>query len=182
MKKLVSVVLLLALLSAAAVSFAETSTQFVYSRGTAFPFYNRTYGNGSEVSAFEVKVPYGNGTLRFTQEKGIAVERSVLNWLTDDNQEWGKYHIYYKVNGIVRCEDWDDSYNSGEFNLYLNETGTYVIWVVPFTNEEINNSYVVDHFERWNKAPKWNSWGEQGTCINADYFTRRLTPADIFID
>ena len=182
MKKLISFVLLLALLSVAAISFADSMPPYVQSRGTLFPFYNRTYGNGAEVSAFEVNVPFGNGTLKFTQEKGIAVERSVLNWLTDDNQEWGKYHIYYKVNGNIRCVDWDDSFDSGEFYLYLNETGKYVVWVVPFTNEEINDSYVVDHFERWNKAPQWYSWGDPTYCINGNYFTRPLPPSDIYID
>jgi len=179
MKRIISVVLLIALLTAAVSAFADGGPYYVYSNGTRFPFYNRTYGNGSEVSAFEVDVPYGSGTLRFTQEKGIAVERSVLNWLTDDNREWGKYHIYYMINGVVRCEDWDDSYNSGEYSLYLNETGRYIVWVVPFTNEEINDSYTVDHFERWSKAPTWVSWGEQNKCMNANYFERPLTPADI---
>ena len=178
MKKAIALVLLFVFLSAAVSTLAEPGTPYLNAHGYMFPFYNRTYGNGVEVSAFEVSVPFGNGQLLFRQEKGIAEERSVLNWL-DSNQEWGKYHIYYRINGQVYCEEWDSSYNSEEYTLYLNQTGDYLIWVVPFTNSEMNDSYTVDHFDRWEKAPKWNAISDEKRCFMKTFISHPLTPADI---
>ena len=154
MKKIVAFLLVAVCLSLSFGCMAEFCTV----GEQTFEFFNRFDGNGVEISAFQVRVYSSHtGSITFQQQKGIAVERSVFNWLTDDNQEWGKYHIYYMLEGgCVEMEDWDDSFHSDEYTLYLKNNGLYTVWVVPFTNEEINDSYLVDHFENWKKAPYWN--------------------------
>ena len=118
----------------------------------------RTSGNGEEISIFQVAVRSAPATITFYQDEGLCYEDSYTHYFdgrAGQEEEWGKYHIYYKVNGRTRHVDWDKTRNGGSFNLYLNETGTYFIWVVPFTAQEMTDSWTLDTFISWNKAPSW---------------------------
>lgn len=160
----------------AAIGLADGQTCYI--NGQSFPFFFRTYGNGAETSAFHVVVYNAPATLTFRQTEGIANERSVLNWISGKT-EWGKYHIYCVLNGCLdKTDDWDSSFNSEEHVLYLNHTGTYDIYVVPFTDKEINDSYTVDHFENWSKVSSW--WIAQRTGCYEDLSSPALTSSGIF--
>ena len=118
----------------------------------------RYSGNGKEVSIFQAAVRSAPATIYFYQDEGLCYEDSYTHYFdgrAGKEEEWGKYHIYYKINGCTRHVDWDKTRNGGSFELYLNETGTYIIWVVPFTAQEMTDSWTLDTFISWNKAPSW---------------------------
>ncbi len=148
--------------------------------GYCFPAYWRTSGNGTEISAFQVAVKNAPATIHFAQEEGLAYERSVTHFIDGprgQEEEWGKYHIYYRLNGSSwRCVNWDKTRNGGSFDLYLNGTGVYIVWVVPYSAQEMTDSWTMDTFERWNLAPNWwigwtrnvESYSGTATPMNAD--------------
>jgi len=176
-KRLAALALLVVMLMAVMPMQGILADGSITSGGQEFPFYYRHYGTGSEVSAFRLNVKFAPATITFTQTEGIADERSVFNW-TSGKTEWGKYHIYYRVNDTTYRTDWDASFNSDTFKLYLNYTGEYLIWVVPFSNEEINDSYAVDHFECWKKVPRWTVVWDQQQC---EWKSGTVTVNDIYV-
>ena len=133
----------------------------------------RDYGNGEEVSIFQVGVWYAPATIHFYQDEGLCYEDSYTHYFdgrAGKEEEWGKYHINYKINGRTRCVDWDKTRNGGSFDRYLNETGTYIIWVVPFTAQEMTDSWTLDTFISWNKAPHWWTSDSSGMKITSTQY------------
>ena len=167
------VICILAVLSCSA-AFADGESMTF--NGKTRRVYWRTNGNGEEVSVFQVAVTKAPGTVYFYQEEGLCYEDSITHYIDGKNgkeEEWGKYHIYYRLidSNNVRCVDWDKTRRGSEFELYLNNTGIYYIWVVPYTAQEMTNSWTLDTFISWNKAPYWRvyNWsnGISGICGDA---------------
>ncbi len=135
-----------------------------------------TSGDGKETSIFFVE-SYGNAVLNFSQTQGKCQELTVnaLGWyeaLTGEKEEWGKYHIYVETpSGGTYCEDWDKTYNGGSFTLNLNNTGTYMIKVVPYTANEITGSWTVDIFAGWTAYPQWWVSGRSNCSVMSNVST-----------
>ncbi len=150
-------VCILAILACSA-AFADGESMTV--KGEYRNVYWRTNGNGEEVSIFQVVVNRAPATVRFTQNEGLCYENSYTHYFDGKDgleEEWGKYHVYYKrlEGGSIGRDDWDKTRRGADFEIYLNNTGTYVVWVVPYTAQEMTDSWTLDTFNRWNKAPYW---------------------------
>ena len=161
-------VCILAMLSCSA-AFADGEYRTV--NGKSWKAFWRTNGNGEEISVFQVAVRNAPATVRFAQEEGLCYEDSYTHYIDGRNgqeEEWGKYHVYYRMDGSpnIHVSDWDKTRRGAEFELYLNNTGTYFIWVVPYTAQEMTDSWTLDTFVRWNKTPNW--W-VQSVSSGADY-------------
>ena len=147
--------------------------KWVNKNGNSWALYWRSNGNGNEISAFQVAVWRAPVTVTFYQEEGLCYEDSYTHYFDGRNgkeEEWGKYHIYYMVNGMLGSAEWDSTFKSQKFELYLNSTGVYRVWVVPYTAAEMTASWTLDTFIRWNKAPHWwTSCSSGGEICGAPY-------------
>lgn len=96
----------------------------------------------------------GNSSITFCQYTGI--EKGLLDISKEEN---GLYHIKYGLAGqAMKQVDWEHTIAIGDidtYTLYLNDPGVYEIMVIPYTDEEINDAYLIDHFGGWKKNPKW---------------------------
>ena len=100
---------ILAILSCAA-AFADG--EWVNVNGKSRQAYWRTYGNGNEISVFQVVVKNAPATIYFAQEEGLCYETShthVIDGPMGKEEEWGKYHICYRRtdSSSVHYKDWD---------------------------------------------------------------------------
>lgn len=114
-------------------------------------------GNGRSSISFYVK-SYGNASITFQQNKGTCTELSytkIISGITGTAEEWGKYHIYYTINGYSYSTDWNNTYGNETFRLDLDKAGDYMIEVIPYTDSEMTSSYVADVFLSWEDAPDW---------------------------
>ena len=151
------VVCSLMMLSCAA-AFADGETRTIC--GETRRAYWRGQGNGSEISIFQVAVQNAPATVYFEQEEGLCYEVShthVFDGPSGKEEEWGKYHVFYKLAGTnqIQYVNWDKTNRGGEFELYLNNTGVYYVWVVPYTAQEMTDSWLLDRFQSWNRTPRW---------------------------
>lgn len=139
-------------------ALAQGNTRRV--NGRVWPVYWRNTGNGEEISIFQVAVTKAPATISFAQEEGLCYEASYTHYFDGKDgleEEWGKYHVYYRLKdgGRVSCKDWDKTRKGGKFDLYLNQTGVYYVWVVPYTAQEMTDSWTLDTFKSWNRTPRW---------------------------
>ena len=105
---------------------------YVESRGSAKVYFSQTEGKCYEF-----------GTQLFNGEYGLA-------------SEWGKYHIRITdPDGYISTEDWNKTYYGGSFSISLKKTGVYRVRVIPYTDEEINDTYLIDKFMGWSTQPSW---------------------------
>ena len=171
--KRMAVLLAVCTLAVLCCSAAFADGERVTVRGETRRVYWRSTGNGSEISIFQVSVYRAPATIHFRQEEGLCYEDSITHYIDGRNgqeEEWGKYHIYYqwhdKYSSSTTYVDWDKTRKGGSFDLYLNRTGTYYIWVVPYTAKEMTDSWTLDTFNSWNKSPYWwvDSWTGAEVC------------------
>ena len=125
-----------------------------------------TYGDGVTETVFYVNSD-GDASITFQQEKGKCQELSytkLISGLTGEAEEWGKYHVYYTIDGITYQEDWDSTHFGQSFKLKLNRVGEYTIRVEPYTSSELTESYLLDQFVGWETPPTW--WiSRQERCV-----------------
>lgn len=125
-----------------------------------------TYGDGNTETVFYA-ISDGEASITFQQEKGKCQELSytkLFSGLTGEAEEWGKYHIYYTIDGLTFMENWDSTHFGQTFRLKLTRVGEYTIRVVPFTASELTESYLLDQFVGWQTPPSW--WiSRQERCV-----------------
>lgn len=142
----------------------------------------RTGAKDGQSSVFYVT---SNGKCKVTlkQEKGECRELSyenLISGLTGSGDEWGKYHIYcsnmatYSYNSY----EWDDSYWSSSFSFTINGSGLYKIEIVPYTADEMTNSYINDVFLSWTVYPHW--WVE--SCSNGSYQAQNPCSNNVYVE
>ena len=162
----VAIMIAICILTVFSCTAALANGDWVNVNGESRQVYWRTYGNGNEISIFQVVVKNAPATIYFAQEEGLCYEAShthVFDGPMGKEEEWGKYHVYYRrtdSNQIYR-KDWDKTRHGGSFELYLNNTGVYYVWVVPYTAGEMTDSWLLDTFLSWNRTPRW--WIEGAT-------------------
>ena len=101
----------------------------------------------------------GSAKVEFTQTEGQCEELSythLIDGILGVEEEWGKYHFYITdPYGRIRVEDWDKTFNGGSFSISLPLSGTYGIRVVPYTAQEMTDSWTLDRFVEWTRQPHW---------------------------
>lgn len=158
--KLITMLLVICMLGVLACAPALADGEYITFNGEARPAYWRTDGNGNEISVFQMAVYRAPITITFKQEEGLCYENSYVHFIdgpSGQEEEWGKYIVCYKLEGSSSFDYvlWDKTWHGGEFELYLNRTGVYYIWLVPYTAEEMTQSWFNDTFYSWNRAPYW---------------------------
>lgn len=117
-----------------------------------------TDGDGKTTVCFYVE-SYGSATVSFVQSEGKCQELSythLIDGILGEEEEWGKYHFYVtSPSGSVTRVDWDKTFNGGDFSLSLSLSGVYTVRVVPFTAQEMTDSWTLDRFVDWTKQPRW---------------------------
>lgn len=144
MKKTLLITLLLVLLAAVTAS-AET----LYTTSGS--------GNGALGRTYEFyATSNGSGWIEFTQSMGLCqrlrMTKPVVTNLGTTN-EWGRYHIYYTVNGVRREKTWNAEGDNSTCKLFLVQNAPYRIEIVPFTMEEMVSQPA--EFASWLTEPYW---------------------------
>ena len=83
------------------------------------------------------------------------------------------YHIIYGLVGkSTKTVDWENVFSFNDYDTYvlnLKDPGVYRITIDPYSDEEINNVYVIDHFGGWDKYPSWHVDHCDGDITDAEY-------------
>ena len=130
-----------------------------------------TYGDGRTTVRFYVQSS-GSASIQFTQTEGQCQELSythLIDGIQGVEEEWGKYHFYITdPYGRTSVEDWDKTFNGDSFSITLPMSGTYEIRVVPYTAQEMTDSWTLDHFVEWTSQPNWwiSNWSRCAISIN----------------
>ncbi len=134
-----------------------------------------TSGDGEKTVCFYVD-SYGNAQVSFTQEVGLCYELSythAIDGIMGNEDEWGMYHIYViSPSGSVSSHEWNKVFRSGSFAVYIKGTGLYTVRVVPYTADEINDVWDLDHFVSWTRQPAWRVTGSVNCSVTARQQTR----------
>ena len=159
-----AIMITICILAVFSCSAAFADGDWVNVNGESRQVYWRTYGNGNEISIFHVVVYDAPATIYFEQEEGLCYEAShthVFDGPMGKEEEWGKYHVYYRRadSNQTHCKEWDKTWHGDTFELYLNNTGIYYVWVVPYTAREVTDSWLLDTFHSWNRTPRWRVTG-----------------------
>lgn len=140
--------LLIAILTLSAASWASAAQ--IHGAGGS--------GDPSDTYMFYVYASGADAQLYFTQTEGLLRQRSLMTGYRNGvNDEWGKYTIRYTCNGLTRTAAWADSYNSGSFTLHLPDPGRYRIEVIPYTMQELTDSYMATTAIAWDNPPRWSA-------------------------
>lgn len=105
----------------------------------------------------------GNSSITFVQypgkEKGIFEHDGGTGAMFSYNEN-GLYHITYGLVGkSTKTVDWENVFSFNDYDTYvlnLKDPGVYRITIDPYNDEEINNTYAIDHFGGWDKYPRWH--------------------------
>ena len=115
------------------------------------------HGDGSSSSYFWVDANE-NASITFTQSEGICSELSythLIDGILGQKEEWGKYHILMTNDSTNQVLDWDKTFNGGNFTVYLPYSGVWCIMVIPYTVQEMTDSWTLDIFIKWTVSPSW---------------------------
>ncbi len=118
---------------------------------------NKVMGNTDRPITFYVRSD-GQAVIILCQDKGTCYEESLTNMfsgIVGEADQWGKYHIYYEVNGLHFKEEWKRTYLNSTYHLVLQNAGLYKITIVPYTADEMTKSYWTRTFYRWKNVPIW---------------------------
>ena len=116
-----------------------------------------TSGSGNTSSYFWVDAN-GNASITFTQTEGTCTELSythLIDGILGQEEEWGKYHIFMTCGSTTQIRDWDKTFNGDNFTVYLPHSGIWRIEVIPYTAQEMTDSWTLDTFVEWTSAPIW---------------------------
>lgn len=116
-------------------------------------------GTGNYGSVFYV-YSFGDAEIEFEQTKGscsLLSYTKLFSGIAGTAEEWGKYKIRVFNLGTSQYSyyDWDDTYWNGSKTIELPSSGLYYVYVRPFTNHEMTDSYWLDQFAGWTSAPEW---------------------------
>ena len=155
MKKMISIFITLAIITAASAAAADTWA---------------THGDGKTTVRFTVKSD-GNASVEFTQSEGQCQELSythLIDGIMGTEEEWGKYHFYITgPDGSSTCVNWDKTFHGGSFSISLPKSGTYSVRVVPYTAQEMTDSWYADRFIEWTRQPRWQVSGYRNCSVSA---------------
>ena len=190
MKKLLFVSFLLAIVMQVSAVFA-VSDDYVYlqlddsgSRKIGLPNCDIALtGNGIRSSAFYL-YSKGNASISFTQTKGTCVElnyNQLLQGISGGAQEWGKYEIeVVHIDSSAKYSyKWDNSYFNSSMKIKLDKNGLYYIYIRPFTQSEMNNSYLITQFGSWENPPEWWIDSTSNCEVSTEYFAKSISFQDI---
>ena len=131
---------------------------------------NATSGSAGETVVFYVEA-YGQASVSFSQTEGTCQELSythLIDGLTGEEEEWGKYHFYVtSPTGSTTVTDWDKTFNGGSFSLSFSRSGVYKVRVVPYTAQEMTDSWTLDRFVSWTRYPQWRISGKNNCAVSA---------------
>ena len=69
---------------------------------------------------------------------------------------WGQYRlIITDPSGKETEKEWGTGQDGAEITLFLPRAGLYRIRVIPFSQQEMNESWLPDRFVRWIAYPEW---------------------------
>lgn len=115
-------------------------------------------GDGETTVRFFVE-SYGNAEINLQQTEGKCQELSythLIDGILGEEEEWGKYYFYITApNGAYSAVTWNKTFHGDEFTLNLSGVGIYQIEVVPFTADQMTESWTLDRFVGWTVLPRW---------------------------
>ena len=174
---------ILILVSIFQISMALANEDYAYiqldrsgSRRTGFPNTNVSLSGNGDCGAVFYLYAEDNASIELQQKKGtcqILSYSKLISGLLGNAEEWGKYEI--KVVGItnssVNIYQWDSTSNNGNKKIKIREQGLYYVYVRPYTNNEISDSYLTDVFLSWIDPPEW--WiGTKNNCkVSTEYIS-----------
>ena len=104
-------------------------------------------------------VPEEGAHLTLIQSKGSCYELTAnpIKWFfgKGSSKAWGKFHVVYFDGDHGYQADWEGSRLKGQLKLVFPKAGMYVVEVIPYTKEAINENWKNDYFLSWTEAPKW---------------------------
>ena len=126
-------------------------------------------GDGKTSVTFYAKAA-GSARILFSQSEGRCEELSythLIDGIRGVEEEWGKYHFYItSPDGSTRYEDWDKTFNGGNFSISLPRSGNYTIRVIPYTADEMTSSWTLDRFIKWTSQPQWQVTGCENCTVS----------------
>lgn len=126
-------------------------------------------GDGQKTVTFYAKAD-GSARILFSQSEGRCEELSythLIDGISGVEEEWGKYHFYITYpDGSTRYEDWDKTFNGGSFSISLPRSGNYTIRVIPYTADEMTDSWTLDRFIKWTSQPHWQVTGCENCTVS----------------
>lgn len=160
-KTLVLLLFALSLLFYTISGYASSDYTFVWNNSTVSLDNTtpETSGDGEHSSVFFV-YSFGNGSITLKQTKGTCHELSytkLFSGFLGTAHEWGKFEItVVPQSGKKNVTQWDDTFFNGECEINLDKAGNYYIYIRPYSNQEITNSYFLDRFSGWEEPPTWH--------------------------
>lgn len=114
----------------------------------------------------------GDGQIELVQTKGTCTELGLtweaLKGLSGKGQEWGKYEVtvVHAESGRKSVYQWADAKDNSTFTLSFSSSGNYYVYVRPYTNEEMEDSYRILVFSAWKMPAQWKIGKREGCTVS----------------